>query len=438
MRLERSKLDGTRSGLPERPLPLRVLYLVQYCNALDQPGSGRAYYLLRYLAERGHQVTLITGAVHYQARKGDSRARRLFTRERQGSLSVVKVGWLLPYGGRMCFRWLNYLIFSATATLGGLLYGGRPQVVVASSAPLTIAVPGIILSALKRAPFVFEVRDIWPGWLVEFGLLRRGPAVRLAERLESLSYRLARRVITLTRGMREELIERGIPAEKIVHISQGADLSLCSPRSPDNAFSRAHGLGNKFVCLYTGNHGLVAGLEYVLEAARLLQDQEDIVFILMGEGTGKPALQQLARDMGLPNVRFLDPVPKLAIPEVIAAASVCLDCVRNVSVTHRFMPSKFFDYAACGRPILSNLGGESAELLDRYGAGLPTNPADASSLAEAVKELRADPERRMRMGENARRLAEEVLDRRLVADAFERLLLDIADGGRKRSASKTA
>ena len=404
---------------------MRVLYLIQYFTTPDQSGSARAYDLVRYLVDRGHEVTVITGNVHYHARTSTTAGWKLFSQDGRGRLRVVRIGWLLPYGQRMAFRWLNYLSFAVTATLAGTLYGGPADAVVASSTPLTIGIPGLILAWWKRAPFVFEVRDLWPAWLLEFGLLKPGLATCLAARLESLCYRRAARVITVTRGMREELVERGVPARKIVHIFQGADVSLCRPGSRQNAFSKAQALDGRFVCLYTGNQGKVAGLEYVLSAAKMLRKERDILFLLIGEGTNRPVLEAMAADLGLENVRFLDAVPKRMIPEVIAAGDLCINSVRNVSCAHRFMPSKVFDYAACGRPILSNIAGESAEWLTVYEAGIATDPTDPASMAAAVTALRDDPELRRRMGDNARRLAEDILDRRFAAAAFEELLLEV-------------
>ncbi len=403
---------------------MRVLYLIQYFTTPEESGSARAYDLVRHLARRGHEVTVVAGALHYHARRRRKESTRLFSHERHGSLRLIRVGWLLPYGQRMAFRWLNYLIFPLTSTLAAVLYAGRVDVVVASSTPLTIGIPGILLALWKRAAFVFEVRDLWPGWLVEFGLVRPGPATWLAERLEWLCYRRAARIVTITRGMREELIGRGLPAHKIVHVFQGTDISLCRPGPRKNAFGDSHGLNGKFVCLYTGNHGMVAGLEYVLSAAHLLQSERDVLFLLIGEGTDRPHLQRTARELSLDNVRFLEPVPKRMIADVIAASDVCLNLVRKAPCTDRFMPSKVFDYAGCGRPILSNVGGECADWLARYEAGMTTHPTDPATMAAAIRTLRDNPKQRRRMGENARRMAVEALDRRFAAEAFEDLLLE--------------
>jgi glycosyltransferase involved in cell wall biosynthesis len=404
---------------------LRIIYIHQYFTTPKEAGGTRSYEKARYLVEQGHKVTMITGSRSYQTDRVLERCRsRWSVCEEIDGIDVVWVGIPFSYHRSFSWRLLGYLAFAVLSTIVGPGIHSA-DVVFATSTPLTVGVPGYLLSRLKGVPFVFELRDLWPEVPVALGVLRNPLLIKAARWAESFFYAKAARIIVFTQGARARLLERGLSPQKVVFISPGADVELFRPADKHNAFRAELGLDNKFVVLYAGALGLVDGLEYVLEAARILRNQPDVAFVLIGDGKEKENLISLKEHYGLSNVIFVPARPKEQIPAVVAAADVGLMPVRNLKIFEMACPNKLFDYMACGRPVLVNVAGEFKELLEAGDAGLYVSPDDPQAMAAAILSLKADPARCERMGRNARLLAERDYDRRNQAKKLEALLVEV-------------
>jgi glycosyltransferase involved in cell wall biosynthesis len=268
------------------------------------------------------------------------------------------------------------------------------------------------LARRHRAPFVFEVRDLWPAFAVATGVLRSRLLIRLSEWLERFLYRRADHLIVNSPGFVPHLTARGAPAARITLVANGADPRLFDPAADGGAFRRTHDLEGRFLVVYAGAHGQANDLAVVLRAAHQLDTDRRIVFVFVGDGKEKPALQRLADELHLANVRFLPPVPKESMPDVLAAADCGLAILQPLPLFATTYPNKVFDYMAAGRPVLLALEGPMRQVVEEEDAGVAVPPGDPAALAGGVRRLVSDPAEARRMGERGRRAVERRFDRR--------------------------
>jgi glycosyltransferase involved in cell wall biosynthesis len=307
---------------------------------------------------------------------------------------------------------LAFARFALTASLQALR-GPRPDVVYATSPPLTIALPALLAAARHRAPLVFEVRDLWPEAPIQMGALRNPLARRLARALERFVYRRSTHLIALSPGIRDGIVAAGVEPERVTLVPNASDLELFSPALDGAAERTRLGLGNGFVCSYFGTLGEANDLSQVVRAAPLL---EDVTFVLLGDGKRRADLEHEARALGAANVVFLAPAPdKATVARLAAASDACLTIFKDVPVLATNSPNKLFDTFAAGRPAIVNQTGWMRRLVETNEAGLFVRPGDPADLAEKVAWLRDHPEEAARYGRNARALAEREFGRDALA-----------------------
>lgn len=294
----------------------------------------------------------------------------------------------------------------------------RPDVAVATSPTLFAAMAGAWTGARCRAPFIMDVRDLWPAIFVELGVLKNRFLIRLLERVELGLYARAERVVTVTEAFRQNLVDRGIPAGKVHTITNGADTDFWKPSEKPAGLIRNLGLDGKFVVLYIGAHGISHALGKILDAAALLQGHTSVQFLFVGEGAEKARLIAYAQEQGLKNVLFLDPVDKEKVRDFYAAADVCLVPLRNIPLFKTFIPSKMFEIMAMARPIVGSVAGESAEILERSKGALVVPPEDSQAIADAVIQLQKHPEVCRELGEAGRSFVVEQYSRASLAGRY--------------------
>jgi glycosyltransferase involved in cell wall biosynthesis len=321
----------------------------------------------------------------------------------------------LGYGRRA----LEFGRFAAASTATAVRVP-PPDVILATSPPLTIALPALAAAGRFRAPLVFEVRDLWPEAPIQMGALPNPVLQRLARLLERSVLRAATHVVALSPGIREGVLTAGVAPERVSMIPNASDLDLFSPDVDGGEVRERLGLGDRFVCSYFGTMGEANDLTEVVEAARLL---DDVAFLLLGDGKRRSELEALARRRGAANVIFCDPVPdKASVARVAAASDACLTIFKDVPVLATNSPNKLFDTFAAGRPAIVNQNGWMRSLVEDNEAGLYARAGDPAHLAEQIRTLRDSPELCRRMGENARRLAELEFGRDQLADRLLEVL----------------
>jgi glycosyltransferase involved in cell wall biosynthesis len=319
-------------------------------------------------------------------------------------------------------RGLNYLSYLAAAGAAGPLIRPRADVVVATTPQFFTGWAGWPVARAHGAPFVLEVRDIWPDSIVAVGALPDGGVVRALGTLERALYDSADHIVAVGDGYRMNMIRKGVGPSKISVVTNGVDVDLFEPRAPDAGLRARLGFSpGTFVVTFAGTIGLASGLDVVLGAARRLQavGRDDIAFLLVGDGAVRSRLEAEARAQGLDNVVFTGLVPRAELPAYLASSDACLVHFRKDDLFGTILPSKFFEDAAMERPILLGFEGEARAMLREADCGISFEPSDDQALAAAAEELAAaPPEERLRLGTNGRRYVLEHFDRRRLAHDY--------------------
>ncbi|MCB5173891.1 glycosyltransferase family 4 protein [Microvirga lenta] len=398
---------------------MRIIYLHQYFFTRSMIGvaGNRSYEFARRLVAMGHQVEMVTSYTH--ARENDP--AEWFETVEEG----IRVHWLpVPYSNKMGFRKRIQAFFRFAVGASRKAASIDADVVFATSGPLTIALPGIYASWLRKVPMVFEVRDLWPEGAIQLGVLTNPIGKRLARGLERLAYGWARHIVALSPGMRDGIVDAGVPENKITVIPNAADLDLFHPDIDGSEMKKSIGIQGRFSLAYIGTMGLANGLGFVLDAAAELKrrNENDIVFVLHGDGMERANLEARAIREGLDNVVFSGPTPKHLTAEVVATADVCMTIFKNVPVLRTCSPNKLFDALAAGKPILTNMPGWLGEIAEGHRTGVLVEPDNASDFADKAVWMRDNPQTLLEFQHNARRLAEEQFSRDVLARRLEATL----------------
>ncbi|HJZ80825.1 MAG TPA: glycosyltransferase family 4 protein, partial [Pyrinomonadaceae bacterium] len=313
------------------------------------------------------------------------------------------------------------------SVVGGLM-AKKPDVILCVNPPITVGFSGWLLSLSRRAPVVFNVQDVWPDCLVIIDKLRSPLLIRIFKSLEKFIYRVSARVTVLSEGMKENLMRKGVPAEKVVVIPNWANVETIRPVERENSFRVAHDLNGDFVVMFSGNLGYIAMLDKVLEAAKLLENESHIKFLIVGAGSAKAGLVSRADELGVKNVRFLPTQPQEVLPEMLGSADLSLVTL-NRRLGQLNVPSKTCSIMASARPVLAAVpeNSEIARLVKVADCGVSVPPEDPQSLAQAIKHLSSQPEKLRTYGANGRRYVEEHLPRRRLTRQYRDLLHQVVN-----------
>ena len=401
---------------------MHILYIHQHFTTNAGASGTRSYDYARYLVQAGHQVTVISG-VYALGPFVDKAGGLIQTRIIDG-IKVVIIN--VPYANQMSFyaRVMSFLLFAMLSVVV-CFRESRVDVVLATSTPLTVGIPALLMRWLRRVPYVFEVRDIWPDVAVALGVLRNPVLIRLAYFAERLFYRWAARVQVISGGMKKILIDRGIPAEKITVVPTGVDLTLYENVKPDHSLRKKLGWTDRLIAVYAGAISDANGLEYVIEAAARLKDDPRVGFLLIGDGRRKPDLMEQAQRRKLSNLVFHDKMPKRKLISILADMDVGMLILKDLPDFRIAMPNKFFDYLAAGLAVIVNFQGDAATQLNQVGAGIATDPDDPETFASAIKRWAESPEELTRTKLAAKRLAKRY-DRKEWAKELDKILMEVA------------
>ncbi len=405
---------------------MRVWIINQYAQMPSEAGITRHYSLARPLVQRGHEVTIVTADIHHVTRHSLLDPNELWRLDSADGVRVLRLR-TPPYQGNSPARVWNMWCFAQQVRRSPVLRSlAQPDVVVGSSPHLLAAWAAERRASRMRVPFIFEVRDLLPQSYVDSGQFSsRHPAVIAFSYLEAHCYRHAARIVTLLPRAIEYMAGRGIGRERVVWIPNGVDLSFM----PEPTRPAAH---HPLVVIYAGAHGLSNGLDTVIDAARLLQAdgwQDRLLFRLIGDGPEKPKLQLQARNAGLRNVVFADPVPKEQIYQELCAADIGLLHLRPLSVFRwGISPNKIFDYMAAARPVVCAVTTQD-DPVRRAGCGLSVDSGDPRAIATALQRLACmTPDERWQMGLRGRQYVEQHHDFDDLSRRFEQVLSEVVEG----------
>jgi colanic acid biosynthesis glycosyl transferase WcaI len=378
-----------------------------------------------YLASLGHEVTVCTGMPYYPEWQVDPAYRgKLFVREKRKCVTILR-SWIwvpkkVTSAKRVLFE-ASFLASSLVRALGS----GKPELLLVVSPPLGLAISARILSRWSGAPYVFDVEDLQPDAAADLGMLPR-PVLPVLYRLEAMAYRRAALITTGTEGMRQRIVDKGIPSERIAVVPPPAHSSFFRVGGAEQgeAFRRQHGLEGKFVVAHSGNMGVKQGLDLVLDVAAQMRERQEVTFLLAGDGAMKSHLESRAASLRLENLLFLPVQEQADFLQMLAAIDLAL-IVQQPSVSDIAFPSKTVTLLSAARPVIAsaNANSEVARVVIRSNGGLVTEPGQAEPLVESILQLFGDPEKRLNMGECGRRFALEQWDEDLILPGFESRLL---------------
>jgi len=407
---------------------MHILLIHQAFASLDEPGGTRHHELARYLAARGHRVTVITSPVSYLTGTSPAASGRRGSDlyEEQG-VTIQRVYTYSALHRSFFHRVISFFSFMLSSLWAGLRVQGV-DLVWGTSPPIFQGMTAWLLARWKRVPFLFEVRDLWPTFAVAVGVLRQPVLIRASEWLERFLYRHADRLVVNSPGFIEHVKRRG--GRRVELVPNGADTAMFDPSLDGADFRRQHSLVGKFVALYAGAHGMSNDLDVLLEAAKRLQDRPEIRIVLLGDGKEKPALQARAAEKGLQNVLFISPMPKTSMPHALAAADACIAILKPIELYKTVYPNKVFDYMAAGRPVILAIDGVIRQVVETAGAGIAVPPGDPEAIAQAICSLVGDPQAGRQMGERGRTYVEAHFDRARLADELLKVIEDSSSTGR--------
>ncbi len=408
---------------------MHVLIIHQAFASLNEPGGTRHYELARYLVERGHRVTVIASPVSYIT--GASSQSGKFSKNtgqalQMDGIAILRARVYSAHHKSFFHRILAFFSFMFSSFWIGLGVK-NVDVIWGTSPPIFQGATAWALAKIKRAKFLFEVRDLWPQFAIAVGVLRNPILIRMSEWLERFLYRGADRVMVNSPGFLEHVKGRG--AKRVDLIPNGADSSMFDPSDDGAEFRQAYQLENKFVAMYAGAHGMSNDLDVVLDAARLLGGTPEIQILLVGDGKEKVALQKRADEMHLNNVTFAPPMPKTEMPAVLAASDACIAILKPLEEYKTTYPNKVFDYMAAGRPVALAIDGVIRGVVEAAGCGLFAQPGDPSALAEVIRALARDPQKSRAMGLKGRQYLEEHFSRAVLAEKLCNLLEELVRTG---------
>ena len=399
---------------------MHILYILQYFGTPNGRGSLRPYEFARRWARKGHKVTVLATTSGRARKDFGSIGGKFIKRCSLEGFDVIAFD--ISYNQSMSFlrRILAFTYFLVSASFV-VLFIKKVDVVYASSTPLTVGVPALVAKWVRKIPFVFEVRDIWPKAPIETGVIKSRILAGILLWLEKRIYKNASAIVALSPGMAKgvQMVLRD-RQKPISLIPNSSDIDLFRPDIDGSAIRDEYGWGTKFVLLYTGAMGMLNGLSFLVDVADRLKNNCEIHFVLIGSGSEKKSLVEKIEQLGLRNIEILGSKPKVELPGFVAACDVSIVIFANHPILEYNSPNKFFDALSAGKPVLLNYSGWLRDVLEANNAGFGCTQGDLEEFSEKVLYLKSHREELLEMGRNARRIAEEKFDRaKLAAQALD-------------------
>lgn len=387
------------------------------------------------LQEQGHKVTVLTTTPHYNV-EPEARSRQplqkrwgrwLWQSDYQG---VAAYHAAIPSkGSKIETRLLDYARFHLISTLAGMILVESYDLIITPSPPLTIGLSAWLLKLFRRKPFVYNVQEIYPDIAVSLGVLQNRWLIRVLQYVEHFIYRRAKVVTVISERFKQDLLAKGVPAGKITVIPNFVDTEFISPGERHNAFASQHKLEDKFIVSYAGNIGLTQSFETILAAVKLLAHEPRLHFLFVGDGTRRDWLVEQLAQNPLPNVTLLPYQSRSVVPQIYAASDLCLVPLKRGTDRETF-PSKIYTIMAAGRPVLATTDPDSelAWIIQQAECGWIVPPDDSENLAGAIFQAMQQPERLVKMGQQARTYVETHHSRQAIIAQYDLLIRQLTNG----------
>jgi len=391
---------------------MHILLIHQAFAALNEPGGTRHYEFARFLAKQGHQVSIIASPVSYLTGK-DTQSQQVEI-EMEGKISIYRAYTYPALHKSFFHRLFSFLSFMVSSFFISIKIK-NVDIIWGTSPPIFQSFTAWLVSKLKHVPFLLEVRDLWPAFAVAVGVLNNRLLISLSLWLERFLYRRADRIVVNSPGYIKHVQLKG--GQNVTLIPNGADAAAFTPLNTFK-FRKKLGWTDKFILLYAGAHGMSNDLPVILQAAKLIENYDDIRTVFIGDGKEKSSLITLAESLRLSNVEFMNPVPKNKISEYLQASDVCIAILKPIELYKTTYPNKVFDYMAAGKPIILAIDGVIREVVESANCGIFCEPGNPNAIANAVLEMYNDRNKLVKIGKRGKVYLEKNFDRMIIAKEF--------------------
>ena len=402
---------------------INIVLISQYFPPEVAAGANRTFEHAKRWVNLGADVTVITCFPNYPTGNIPSKYKglRYLVEEIEGINVIRTFTYATPNKG-FFRRIIAYFSFMFSSIIQGYKKIGKANVIIASSPPYTVGLSGMILGKLKKVPFVFEVRDLWPESIIQLGQVKNKTLIKVLEYLELKMYKSAALIIGISNPFIDFISNKGIDRNKIKIINNGVNLDLFKPIAKDEKLIETLKLEKKVIVSYFGTFGLAQGLISVLESAKLLVEKDSLHFLFIGDGADREKLKEYKNLNNLNNVTILPPVQKNELIKYYSISDVLLVPLRNLSLFDSALPSKMFEIMAMAKPIIHTVDGEARILLENEDAGKYVKAENPEELAETILSISDNNEWLIKAGKNGRRLVEEKFNREILAKKYFKIL----------------
>lgn len=403
---------------------MKALLIHQVFVSPKEAGGTRHFELGSYLVKSGHEFSIVASSLSYlTGREAPGEGEE----EGLGGIRVLRAYTYPALHRSFTWRVISFLSFMVSSVWSALR-AGPVDVVMGTSPPIFQAASAWLVAALRRKPFLLEVRDLWPEFAIDMGVLKNRVLIALSRWLERFLYARATRILVNSPAYRDYLISKSIDPGKIDFIPNGVDPEMFDPDADASVIREEFGLGDRFVVLYAGALGKANDLFTLLDAAEQLKEDEGVVFLLVGDGMEKARLKARIENRRLDNVLLVGAQPKERMSLFLAAANACVATLLNIPMFKTTYPNKVFDYMAAGRPTLLAIDGVIRLVIEKSGGGVFVPPGNPTAMTEEILKMKSNPNRAFAMGRAARAFVVKHFNRRDHAEQFKGLLERMAEG----------
>ncbi len=397
---------------------MEILYLSQYYPPEMGAPASRVSELAKYWSKAGQKVTVITGMPnHPDGVIHPTYKWEYFKEEKSFGVHVLRVFLYVAANKGVVKRIISFISFMITSLILGLLKS-HTDIVIATSPQLFVGLSGLIIARMKKKPFVFEVRDIWPQSAVELGVIKNKQVIRTMEILENILYSKANMIVVAVKGMKDILASKGVSRNKIHFIPNGIDEERFDDKTKYHILRKMHKLDNKFIIGYIGTIGLAHGLQIIPEAAKKMRNS-NIHFVIVGDGAEKEKLQEIIKSYNLENVSLLGKMPREYIPSILEDIDVGFVHLKNFPLMKNAIPSKIFEIMAAGKPVLAGISGLGSDFIQENDLGYVFKQEDPDSLVDTIKSvLKESKDVLKEKGQKGKYIALRDFNRKVLAEKY--------------------
>ncbi|RAU82427.1 glycosyltransferase family 4 protein [Pontibacter arcticus] len=394
---------------------MKILYIHQYFKTPQQPGGTRSYWFAKELIENGHEVVMLTSSPTQE---------NFIEKKTIDGIQVIYVrNYYSNYMGIFERLWAFIKFMLASTWIG--LFQKDIDLVYATSTPLSVGVPALILKKLKGIKYIFEVRDLWPEVPIQMGAIKNKWIIRFLRLFEKTIYDNATHVVALSPGMQDGVIAAGTLPDKVTMIPNMSKKDEFFKRPKNAAIAEEFGINlNNFNAVHFGSMGIANGLNYIIDAAEQLKlnKADHINIIFLGIGKTQEELMDRCTEKGLDNVKFLGRHPMETVSEVVNICDASIISFQDIPILYTNSPNKLFDSLSAEMPLIVNSAGWTKDIVEQHACGIYVDPHKPQELAEALVNLSVNPEWVKEMSKNSRKLAEEVYDKTILCKQFVKVI----------------